>query len=106
MFNEDIDAYLERKEAYLDRFIDEGTDQELFATSYIHGHFSVVAAQTLQGIDSHSVSKSGNSQFDTFKRTFEDALKTSIDSAIDNNELASDDVTDVLSLFNALLELK
>ncbi|MBT1450968.1 YfcL family protein [Glaciecola sp. XM2] len=85
-------TYLDHKEAFLDQFIDEGSDHALFISSYIHGHFSVVAANMPAGIDA----------LDSFASTFEDALYSTIKTAIADGELASEDAQAVLNMLDKM----
>ena len=86
-----FETYLTHKESFLDKFIDSGTDQELFAAGYIHGHVSLVAARTFGGISDVAA----ESQATDHIRAFEEALCQNIDIAIDNAELGAEDARDV-----------
>lgn len=88
-----IDAYFDHKESYLDGFIDSGSDQELFVSSYIHGHFSVQAAKACalqSATDKERV------------HVFEQGLGDAVNLAIQNKELSSQDATDVKKMLGKL----
>ncbi len=89
-----LDAYFEHKEAFLDSFIDAGSEQELFVSSYIHGHFSVAAAQ--------SISNSRNTSLTELIDGFEARLEQSIATAVSNNELSDNDAIDVTKMLSNL----
>jgi hypothetical protein len=91
---EQQEAYLEAKERFLDQFIDHGSEHALFVSSYIHGHFSVVAANmphTLVNLDE-------------FTSTFKARLYSTVEQAIANKELSSDDANAVLEMLGAMFE--
>lgn len=90
-----IEQYLDDKESFLDAFIDTGTEHDLFVSSYIHGHFSVQAAQLAIG-DTQSTA--------SLIESFEQALQTSIFIAIENNELSQSDAQDVRTMLKALFK--
>lgn len=87
-FTDLIDAI----EVSLNRFVDEGTDHELFIAGYLHGHFSLIASQVEQsdapGMDS-----------------LDKALSDSLQAAFDNDELEKTDQRDVWRLWSQLREL-
>lgn len=91
--------YLDKQEAFLDAYIDTGSDHELFIASYIHGHFSVVAANLLIAMndpknEAHSIL--------LWQEQTMFMLTQSIDQAISNNELSDKDASDVLIMREAL----
>lgn len=90
-----LEKYLDTKEAFLDKFIGNGTDHELFITSYIHGHFSVVAAKTMQ----HTPLFEDADQAFVF---FTEHLQQSIFDAIEKGELESQDAKDVTTMLKQL----
>ncbi|MFC3120529.1 YfcL family protein [Agaribacter flavus] len=96
-----FEQYLQKKEAFLDKFIDCGSDQELFAASYIHGHLSVVAAQVFDLQDGEI----DRETIDQYTKRFCEALYTSIDTAIDKKELDDEDAADVNTMLCQLLDL-
>lgn len=95
----DVERYLDEKEAMLDVHIDAECDHALFIASYIHGHFSVIAANVM-----HSV-QSPQNQGVTLKQwhcQVQNMLTGSINDAIANNELAQEDAKDVVNMTNML----
>lgn len=93
--------FLDQKEALLDAYIDAGSDHELFIASYIHGHFSVTAANLM-----HAIKEPQNSQFtlEEWQQQTQYLLNESIDKAIQNNEVLGQDAIDVIVMRNALFE--
>ncbi|MFW8590087.1 YfcL family protein [Glaciecola sp. 2405UD65-10] len=90
-----IEQYLVSKESFLDAFIDTGTEHDLFVSSYIHGHFSVQAAQLAVDETQSTVS---------LIESFEQSLQASIFGAIENNELSPSDAQDVRVMLKALFK--
>lgn len=43
--NADFATFVEQLETVFDRAVNEGTDDELFASGYLRGHFDLVVAQ-------------------------------------------------------------
>jgi hypothetical protein len=93
--------YLDSKEAFLDSYIDSGSDHDLFIASYIHGHFSVIAANLLNAMNEP---KNKNIKLTEWQEKTQLMLVNSIDKAIENNELASSDASDVLIMRKALFK--
>lgn len=91
--------YLDIKEALLDTYIDSGSDHELFIASYIHGHFSVIAANLIHAIKAPENRSAGQVQW---QQQTQYMLSESIDSAIANNELIGADAQDVIDMKNML----
>lgn len=88
-----FEQYLDYHEAFLDKFINQDSEHELFISSYIHGHFSVEAAKTLnQGFDSQS----------ECIKFFREQLCASIEQAINNNELEERDAEDVKEMLDTM----
>lgn len=101
--HEQLHQYLDQKEYFLDQFIDSGSDQELFVASYIHGHFSVIAANIV------SVLSQANSQdytFEQYQQSFVSMLSTSVQRAIDNNELDNKDAEQVINMLDSMFTEK
>ncbi len=100
-----LDNHLDKQEQFLDSFIDAGSEQDLFITSYIHGHFSVVAANFLKTI--HASSESHLSCFNESDvlKSFNSELKSSIDQAIAKGELEQKDIRLVRDKLNQLFQL-
>ncbi|MEQ3652138.1 MAG: YfcL family protein, partial [Glaciecola sp.] len=42
-------------QSHLDSFIVDGSDQELFIASYLHGHFDVAVAETEKKLESQEL---------------------------------------------------
>ena len=93
--------YLDTKEAFLDSYIDTGSDHELFIASYIHGHFSVIAANMLNAMNEP---KNKTITLIEWQEQTQLMLVGSIDKAILNNELANADANDVLIMREALFK--
>lgn len=98
----EFQAYLDKKEAFLDAYIETGTDHELFLASYIHGHFSVIAARLLNAIND-TINEAY--LISDWKELTDKLLTDSIDKAIANNELTTEDTKDVLLMRESLLKL-
>lgn len=84
---ERLEAYFEKVEAFLDSFIDQDDEQALFISSYLHGHFSVVAAKILMD-EKH---KATITQKEDMSASVIALLEKSVETAIDNNELNESD---------------
>jgi hypothetical protein len=94
-----ITQYLDDKEAMLDAYIDAGSEQELFVASYIHGHFSVVAANVLAAIN---LPENNHVSLQQWQQQSQALLADSIDKAIENKELSKSDAADVLAMRRGL----
>jgi hypothetical protein len=94
-----ITSYLDGKEAMLDGYIDSGTDQELFVASYIHGHFSVVAANIMRAL---SAPENSHLSAEQWQYQLHYMMNESIDRAVGNKELNDSDAHDVLAMNDAL----
>jgi len=90
-YNDAQAKYLDEKEAYLDKFIDESDDEALFLSSYIHGHFSVTAAK---------LSQINFDDITTFAAHFKKVLCEDIELAIQKNELSTNDATAVKNMLS------
>ncbi|MFC4699753.1 YfcL family protein [Glaciecola siphonariae] len=125
MFNTQQNDYLDAKEAYLDSFIEKDDEQLLFESSYIHGHFSVVAAKLSKALShaQHSADSTAELAPDgdepssmsakdaealedmtTFANTFRHLLSADIQKAIDNQELSESDAKGVVAMLNSLFK--
>lgn len=95
--------YFERQEAFLDSFVEHGSDQELFAASYLHGHFSLIAASVLsgaeQGLSEHQVALQDVQLIEQFKHLFE----RHVIQAVADGEVEGNDADDVMQLMQHLL---
>ncbi|MBU3023312.1 YfcL family protein [Aestuariibacter sp. A3R04] len=77
-------------EAALDSVVDQGSDDELFIASYLQGHFAVVARQLEMDPDASIAS-------------LDEAMRGSLTSAFDNQELDEADQQSVILLWQHLL---
>ncbi|GBL03424.1 YfcL family protein [Glaciecola sp. KUL10] len=79
--------------AGLESFISDGTDQELFIASYLHGHFDLAIVKAEKAdVPDESVHISYLKQ----------ALTEQLQEAFDNNELNDNDQAEVFSLVERL----
>ncbi len=46
-----IEHFVEAVECYLQQFVEQGSDQELFISGYLHGHFSLALSEQLLAQD-------------------------------------------------------
>ncbi|WP_371195843.1 YfcL family protein [Glaciecola sp. SC05] len=99
-FSEEQEQYLEQKEAFLDKFIDLDDEYQLFISSYIHGHFSVVAAKLSTAISAGEITPLTDTE--SFKQYFEGLLNKDIEKAIANQELSAVDAASVTSMLIAM----
>jgi len=74
----------------LDNAVDEGCDDTLFLSSYLQGHFAVIARQLEMNRDASLP-------------MLDEAMQQSLNSAFANNELEQDDQERVYSLWQTLL---
>lgn len=100
MFNDEQDMYLDQKEMFLDSYIDKDDEHLLFVSSYIHGHFSVVAANLSQMLHNDALQndaglREAKDDLQTFANLFEHLLYQDIEKAIANNELSKSDANAV-----------
>lgn len=77
-------------EQALDGVVDHGTSDELFLSSYLQGHFAVIARQL-------------EMQADASSSMLDDAMQESLNSAFANNELEDADQNAVFALWQKLL---
>jgi len=96
------ERYLLEKEAFLDQFIERDDEYQLFISSYIHGHFSVVAAALARSIAEGKIGPFDDSS--SFQAYFEALLRREIDSAIANEELSDKDAQAVLNMLSTLFK--
>lgn len=97
-----LHQYLEGKEVYLDKFIEHGSDHDLFIASYIHGHFSVIAANMMRFTNQPQAT-----QFDLSDlcANADRLLQESIHTAIENKELSEQDTKEVLDMLAHLFAI-
>ncbi|MFQ3206904.1 MAG: hypothetical protein ACI9IT_001049 [Glaciecola sp.] len=86
----------DKMQAHLDSFIADGTDEELFIASYLHGHFDVAVANVEKLIELGEANP-----ISTLQATLDEQLQ----KAFENNELSSDDAEQVTALFHSLFRL-
>nr|WP_297347712.1 YfcL family protein [uncultured Glaciecola sp.] len=85
----------DKMQAHLDSFIADGSDQELFIASYLHGHFDVAVANVEKLIEQGQ---------DNPILTLQATLDAQLQKAFDNKELSSVDAEQVTGLFNSLFK--
>lgn len=84
-----FESLLDEMQLQFDSVVDSGTDQELFISGYLSGHFTLVASQCcLNGLT-------------TLKQLNEQML-LSLQTAFSNGELESDDQQQVLVFWQRL----
>lgn len=88
--SESLVQFIERVEIYLDKVVEIGSDQELFISSYLQGHFAVMAGQS-QVQNMQSVAE------------LDGLMQDSLHKAFANQELADDDQQQVFALWQSLL---
>lgn len=86
----------DKMQAHLDSFIADGSDHDLFISSYLHGHFDVAVANVEKLIE-----KGEENPILTLQTT----LETQLISAFENNELSDQDAQQVTELFNFLFQI-
>ena len=89
---DEIETFIVHIETSLDRYIDIGTEDELFVSGYLHGHFSLVASRALQ---------QPNADIAALKSM----LINSLDKAFANNELDQEYQSKVFSMWNKLADI-
>ena len=82
--------------AVLDSFIADGSDQELFIASYLHGHFDLAIVKAEKADVAITPDESARISF------LEQTLIEQLQLAFDNNELESNDQIEVLNLVKRL----
>lgn len=90
-----LNEFVERAEASLNQYVDEGTDQQLFIAGYLHGHFSLVVSR---------VETLGAENGLTILETLDVAMRNSLQDAFDNNELELNDQKDVVNMWEGLYQ--
>ncbi len=98
----EVDKYLDRKEAFLDKFIESGSEHDLFVASYIHGHFSVIAANVMRFASDPSAAQFTLSDLCA---NADRLLQESINTAIMNNELSESDAKEVIAMLDKLFTI-
>jgi hypothetical protein len=82
--------------AVLESFIADGSDQELFIASYLHGHFDLAIVKAEKADVAITPDESARISF------LEKALIEQLQLAFDNNELEDKDQADVFALVTRL----
>ena len=102
-----LNDFFDKKEHFLDSFIDSGSEQDLFVTSYIHGHFSVEAAKVMASASQcKAIDMSVENTAKQFEQTFTSLLNASISNAISNKELEAQDAKEVQNMLERMFEQK
>lgn len=83
-----LQTFIASVEQQLDEVVVNGSDQELFISSYLQGHFAVMAGQ------SQVQNMTEISQLDGL-------MQTSLDQAFNNNELEAEDQNQVKTLWKS-----
>ncbi len=91
MSQTDFENCVDKIEQQLDSYIDNGSDQELFLSGYLHGHFSLVVSELLLS-EQHNLS------------SLEGQMQVHLQKAFNNNELEVDDQHQVQGMWNKVLQ--
>ncbi|MDU0355879.1 YfcL family protein [Paraglaciecola aquimarina] len=86
----ELTLFIDKVEKHLDSVVEHGSDQELFIASYLQGHFAVMAGQS-------------QVQHMTKVSQLDQLMHTSLSQAFANDELVSDDQTQVWNLWHSFL---
>lgn len=81
---------IDRLQMMFDNVVESGSDQELFISGYLNGHFSLVASQCI------------NAKAFTLD-DLDNTLQASLNTAFDNNELEASDQAQVRAFWSACL---
>jgi len=90
--NDQIERFIEQIENSLDNYIDAGTEDELFVSGYLHGHFSLVVSKALQ-------------QPKRNVALVQTLLINSLEKAFANNELDQEYQQKVFAMWNGLADI-
>ena len=84
-----FERFVNQTEQALGAVVDNGSDQQLFIASYLHGHFSLVTAQRVSAgcLDLHKLDQT---------------LSSSLQRAFADNELEEADQLEVVALWSEL----
>lgn len=85
-----FEQFVEYAESTLDAMVENGSDQELFVASYLHGHFSLVVSQVEQA----------NTLLIT---ALDQAMQTSLNTAFGQNELEEQDQSQVRVMWQKIV---
>ncbi|MCF2948574.1 YfcL family protein [Paraglaciecola aquimarina] len=83
-------AFIDSVEQYLDKVVENGSDQQLFIASYLQGHFAVMAGQS-------------QVQNMTKINQLDELMTNSLKQAFSNSELESEDQKQVWDLWQGFL---
>ncbi|MGS2720758.1 YfcL family protein [Paraglaciecola aestuariivivens] len=86
----ELSEFIQKTENYLDNVVEHGDDQALFIASYLQGHFAVAAGQS-------------QVQNMTEIAQLAELMQLSLSQAFSNNELTTQDQTEVEQLWKQLL---
>ncbi|MGJ8682208.1 YfcL family protein [Paraglaciecola sp.] len=86
----ELSTFISDVEQKLDQVVVDGSDQQLFISSYLQGHFAVMAGQS-QVQDMTKVSQ------------LDELMQNSLQQAFSNNELEPEDQQQVWDLWQSLL---
>jgi hypothetical protein len=92
----------DKMQAHLDSFIVNGSDQELFIASYLHGHFDVAVANVEKRIEQPEREEQPEQ---SSKAILYKTLENQLNQAFANNELSAEDSDQVTRLFTSLFQL-
>lgn len=90
--NHEIESFIDHIETSLDEYIDTGTEDELFISGYLHGHFSLATSRALQQPNADIAS-------------IKSMLTNSVEKAFANNELDQEYQQKVYSMWNGLADI-
>ena len=82
-------AYIEEIEQHFHQTVAEGSEQELFVSSYLNGHFDLMVSRALN-LGIHST------------EALDKAVRESLQQAFDNKELEPEDQQQVIRLWQRL----
>jgi hypothetical protein len=82
-------AYIEEIEQHFHQTVAEGSEQELFVSSYLNGHFDLMVSRALN-MEIYS------------DEALDRAVRESLQQAFDNQELEPEDQQQVMSLWQRL----
>lgn len=89
---QDFAAYVDKVQALFDSMVEEGSDQELFISGYLNGHFSLIASVCF------------NAQ-ELSLAALDNRMQESLQTAFDNEELQKADQADVMTFWQRCLAL-
>lgn len=89
---QDFSVYVDKVQALFNSMVEEGSDQELFISGYLNGHFSLVSSVCFnrQELSIEALDK---------------RMRESLQQAFDNDELQGSDQTEALEFWQRCLQL-